>query len=93
MQTPAEFSDQAHSWVTEAVNRRRIASGLARAIHDVSRLFGIKPRRIEQFLRGQVRNPYAWEYAQMEARRHDELRAYLARMDHEAAILRVRLGE
>ena len=86
------ISYEAHSYVLDAVQRRR-GEGVKRAVAEVARRYGLGERRVVQYLRNQVKSPPAWELLTMRAKREEELRLWIIKSDAQAADARRKLQE
>lgn len=85
------FTQQSHLAIVDAITRRR-DQGAAMAVHLVSRLYGLKERRVVQFLRNQVRRVPADEYFQIQEKRRVDLDLWAKNHDAQAAKIRELLG-
>jgi hypothetical protein len=90
--TADELAAETHTAILDAIARRR-DQGVKRAVDLVSRLYGMKPRRVVQYLRNEVRRPPADEYLRIKEKQRADLLAWAANHDAEAARIRASLSQ
>lgn len=87
--TPAvEVAQQLRGWIVDDV-RACSARGIANAIYEVARCYGLTPRRVRAIYHDEVKAPLAWEYLQVQRKRMERL----ATLNAEASEIREQINE
>jgi hypothetical protein len=92
MSSEAAVNETFSVTLRDAVLARR-ARGMAIAIYEVARLFGLSERRVRAATYDEIRSVLAWEYMRVQQRAQAELAERLRRSDAEAAQLRAKLAD
>lgn len=68
MSPAVEVARQLRDWIADDV-RARNQRGVVNAIYQVSRAYGLTPRRVRAIYHNEVKAPLAWEYLQVQKKR------------------------
>jgi hypothetical protein len=68
MSPAVEVARQLREWIADDV-RACSQRGVVNAIYQISRAYGLTPRRVRAIYHNEVKAPLAWEYLQVRERR------------------------